>query len=485
MTRQQDLTAANGRIANALVTRAGGLASQAFRNLGSWRDDDIDRYLSQIAPALSGIKRESAKSTIAFYKQIALETGQDFTQPVITASDIATKTLRNGVDTSMVYRRPFVDMRTALSKGKNVSEAIEAGARRANSLASTEVQLARRGAGLKARSANDNIVGYVRTLTGLENCGLCYVASTQRYTRGNLLPIHPGCDCGEMPIYGNQDPGQVINDIRLEAAHENVQQRFGISDRGGREIDYRKIQIQEHGEMGPVLTVRGNSFSGTDNLEFKQEKYTSIDNLVSDADSIATDIDITYDYKAPKEANGNVPMQVLMEKSGKGGKPTVVNSVSDLSENQVWYRGASNDNIDGFVNKDRHRIGLGVYGDGYYFAETLDTAESYARMSQGKVMKAGLKPNAKIFEIERVVQGQGSDIASEAADKLNFYVNGKFPSEAEEAIAENYFANDTDAFTTDLILQGYDGFRIKQTPTASKESYLVVFNRQAMEVVDG
>lgn len=276
MTRQQDLTAANGRIANALVTRAGGLASQAFRNLGSWRDDDIERYLSQIAPALSGIKREAAKSTIAFYKQIALDTGQDFTQPVITASDIATQTLRNGVDTSMVYRRPFVDMRTALSKGKTVGEAIEAGARRANYLASTEVQLARRGAGLKARSANDNIVGYVRTLTGLENCGLCYVASTQRYTRGDLLPIHPGCDCGEMPIYGDQDPGQVINDIRLEAAHENVQQRFGISDRGGREIDYRKIQIQEHGEMGPVLTVRSNSFTNPARADVDPVSYLDL-----------------------------------------------------------------------------------------------------------------------------------------------------------------------------------------------------------------
>lgn len=276
MTVQQDLTAGNGQIANALVTRAGSLASTAFQNLGSWRDEDIQRYLRQIGPALTGVKREAAKSTLAFYQEIANVTGQDFTQPLITASDIATQTLRNGVDTSVVYRRPFVDMRTALANGSTMTDAIQSGARRANYLASTEVQLARRNAGLKARSANDNIVGYVRTLTGLENCALCYVASTQRYTRGELMPIHPGCDCGEMPIYGDQDPGQVIDDIRLEAAHENIKKRFGITDRGGREIDFRKIKITEHGEMGPMLTVRGNKFTNQAQANMEPINYLDL-----------------------------------------------------------------------------------------------------------------------------------------------------------------------------------------------------------------
>ena len=73
------------------------------------------------------------------------------------------------------------------------------------------------------------------------------------------MPIHPGCDCGEMPIYGTQDPGQVINELRLDATHQSVATRFGISDAGAREIDYRAIKITEHGEMGPMLTVRGQA----------------------------------------------------------------------------------------------------------------------------------------------------------------------------------------------------------------------------------
>lgn len=259
MTVLQDLTAANGRLGNAYVAGAGKVARTAFENLGSWRDADVERYLRQIGPALTGVKLKAAKSSVAFYKAMADLTGQDFTQPVITASDLTTKALRKGAGTSLVYNRPFVDLRTALSKGQSMTQAIEAGAKRAEYLASTEVQLARRNAGLKARNANDRIVGYIRTLTGMENCALCYVASTQRYTRGELMPIHPGCDCGEMPIYGNQDPGQVINELRLDAVHQSVETRFGVSDAGAREIDYRAIKITEHGEMGPMLTVRGQS----------------------------------------------------------------------------------------------------------------------------------------------------------------------------------------------------------------------------------
>lgn len=262
MTVLQDLTAANTRIGNRLVNSAGTLAKNAFLNLGSWRDADVDRYINQIAPTLTGIKLQASRSTVAFYKAMADLNGEDWTGVVSTASDVSTKALRRGVGSEIVYKRPFVDMRTALANGQSMTDAINAGALRAQQLASTEVQLARQNAGLKARNANDRIVGFIRTLSGMENCALCYVASTQRYTRGDLLPIHPGCDCGEMPIYGTQDPGQVINEVRLDAAHEAVNTRFGAWAADARTIDYRAIKIVEHGEMGPLLTIKGQSALG-------------------------------------------------------------------------------------------------------------------------------------------------------------------------------------------------------------------------------
>lgn len=254
MTIRTDLALASGNITTPLIRNAGRVAGGLFSTLGSWRDDDILRYVAQLNPVLGGAKQQASRATVAFYENIAKLTGQPFNRPVIAASDLATKTLRNNITSETLFTRPFVDMRRGLANGATMTTAIEAGARRANQLAQTEVQLAKRQVGYKVRQANQNIVGYIRTLTGSENCALCYVASTQRYHKGDLLPIHPGCDCGEMPLYGTDDPGQIINQQRLDATHEAVEARFGEFDRSAREIDYRNIMVADHGEMGPVLT---------------------------------------------------------------------------------------------------------------------------------------------------------------------------------------------------------------------------------------
>jgi hypothetical protein len=254
MTIRTDLALASGNITTPLIRNTGRVAGGLFSTLGSWRDDDVLRYVAQLNPVLGGAKQQASRATVAFYQNIARLTGQPFNRPVIAASDLATKTLRNNITSETLFTRPFVDMRRGLANGATMTTAIEAGARRANQLAQTEVQLAKRQVGYKVRQANQNIVGYIRTLTGSENCALCYVASTQRYHKGDLLPIHPGCDCGEMPLYGTDDPGQVIDQQRLDATHENVLKRFGESDKSARSIDYRNIMVSNHGEMGPTLT---------------------------------------------------------------------------------------------------------------------------------------------------------------------------------------------------------------------------------------
>lgn len=272
MTVRQDLTDGNSRLGRRIIDGAARVAGQTFLNLGDWRDADAERYLNLIRDPLTSLKNEGAKSTLAFYGAMAQLEGETFTRPTIAKSALTTSALRNGVDEATVWKRPFVTMRTALAHGKSMKEAVDLGAARAEYLASTEVQLARRGAGLQARSSNERIVGYIRTLTGAENCALCYVASTQRYKKSDLLPIHPGCDCGEMPIYGRQDPGQVIDEMRLSKTHQAIEERFGISDPGAREPDYRRILIKDHGEIGPTLTVRGQDFTGPNNLSLKGTK---------------------------------------------------------------------------------------------------------------------------------------------------------------------------------------------------------------------
>jgi len=262
MATQQEILAAYSRLSSRIVRGTGNRMASVFSNLGSWRDEDFERFFELASKTLSGAALQAARLQVAFYQQMASLRGETFVIPQLLSADFTTQVLRNGVSPREVYRRPFVDLYRALSEGRTMTEAIQLGANRISSIASTDVQLARRNAGFGVRDRNSRIVGFARTLTGAENCALCYVASTQRYTRGDLLPIHPGCDCGEMPIYGNQDPGQVIDELRLEATHEAIQDRFGVSDRAARAIDYRQIAIREHGELGPVLTVAEQNFTG-------------------------------------------------------------------------------------------------------------------------------------------------------------------------------------------------------------------------------
>lgn len=266
MPTQAELLDAYNRLSSRLVRETGRKLSDVFVGLGSWRDADFRRFYPIALQLINGASLQGARLQTAFYQQMAEVQGERFIAPPVRATDYTTEALRNGAASEEVLRRPFVDLYTALDNGKTITDAINAGALRISSIASTEVQLARRNAGFSARGRNDRIVGFARTLTGAENCALCYVASTQRYTRGDLLPIHPGCDCGEMPIYGTQDPGQVIDELRLNATHEAVEQRFGFFDPGARQIDYRQIAIREHGELGPMLTVADQNFTGPNDL---------------------------------------------------------------------------------------------------------------------------------------------------------------------------------------------------------------------------
>jgi hypothetical protein len=266
------------RLNTRLIRGAGSFASNVFVNLGSWRDDDVIRYQSLVTPQLEGVKLQIAQLQSAYYQEVAKAQGQSFTPAPVRRADLTEQNLRNGVSSSEVYRRPFVSMYTQLAAGVAVGVALNAGAVRASSIASTDVQLAARFAGFKQRANNTNIVGYRRVLTGSENCALCAIASTQRYRRDQLKPIHPGCDCTEEPLYGDFDPGQVIDPEGLDSIHQALQQQLGISDDQARDAgigklvqyedevrlaDFTEIVVtREHGEYGPTLVWRDQKFTG-------------------------------------------------------------------------------------------------------------------------------------------------------------------------------------------------------------------------------
>lgn len=222
-------------------------------SLPHYRASAVEDMIQAITPRVTAGQLRIADLTRAYLAQCARELGWKVILPPIDQDEIRGA---RGVDPRIVYRRPAVDVYTALAAGKPLPQAAAEGRLRLTQLIGGDMQLA------KVHASRQSMRGYPeegqfyrRVLTGRENCALCVVASTQRYYRGDLLPIHPGCDCDVQPLPPGLAVNQVIDEGLLEQVHQITADRLGVSDRGGRTPDYRKLlTVSEHGEYGPTLS---------------------------------------------------------------------------------------------------------------------------------------------------------------------------------------------------------------------------------------
>lgn len=222
-------------------------------SLPHYRTSAVEDMIEAITPRVTAGQLRIADLTRAYLAQCARELGWKVVLPSIDQDEIRGA---RGVDPRVVYRRPAVDVYTALAAGKPLPQAAAEGRLRLTQLIGGDMQLA------KVHASRQSMRGYPeegqfyrRVLTGRENCALCVVASTQRYYRGDLLPIHPGCDCDVQPLPPGLAVNQVIDEGLLEQVHQITADRLGVSDRGGRTPDYRKLlTVSEHGEYGPTLS---------------------------------------------------------------------------------------------------------------------------------------------------------------------------------------------------------------------------------------
>lgn len=85
-----------------------------------------------------------------------------------------------------------------------------------------------------------------------KSCGLCIVASTMMYTRGDLLPIHSGCNCETAEVYivdGKEyDPGNQINIQDLGVFYAEAGNSYH-----GWDLKRQRYEVFDHPEYGPTL----------------------------------------------------------------------------------------------------------------------------------------------------------------------------------------------------------------------------------------
>jgi hypothetical protein len=260
--------------AAAIRTQVVTFIDTVWAGLGDYRDADIDQFVHLAGPVLDAGQHLTAALTDAYLAALENITLGTATGPAgIPPEAVSTEALR-GVPTDELLRRPAVELYTHLAHGEPFNVALERATRRATSVTETNLQLAKTHAAAHVLDTKPNVAGYRRSLKGPASCALCIVASTQRYHRKQLMPIHPGCDCGVITIYADRDPGQVIDPARLAGVQDRIAERFGAFSEEGRTVPGVKLDTGEpatykdvlvthtHGEIGPVLGVRGQQFTG-------------------------------------------------------------------------------------------------------------------------------------------------------------------------------------------------------------------------------
>ncbi|MDX2575888.1 hypothetical protein PV332_10390 [Streptomyces scabiei] len=255
-----------GSSVRGVWTNVLGRVNRSFVGLGSWRDADVRTFQRQALPIVLAGERQIATLTASYLEQLYKAEADDVHRVSVDLDAVTGEALR-GVAPADVYERPFVELRMALSDGASLDDAVKRGAHRLETITKTDLQLARTHT---VREVADDMPRFeytVRELQGEYDCALCMIASTQRYHKRDLAPIHPGCDCLVKTVTAEYDPGQIIDEDRLERIHELVEEALGTFDRGGRAVDYRKVIIShEHGEIGPVLGFAGQRFTGPDDI---------------------------------------------------------------------------------------------------------------------------------------------------------------------------------------------------------------------------
>lgn len=258
------LVAAYLRRYNRLRIATGTTVGRLWDRFGGVDDTAQTAFAERAATTVAAAQAVTATTTDGYLAAaLTLQSGELFAPTGLRPA------YPRPVDPSDVYRRGSVTARTVLAAGGPLHDALSAGRARMVDTAETDVALTQRATTVEVLSSDERVVGYRRVLTG-KSCALCATASTQRYHTGQLMPIHGHCDCGVAPIYGNRDPGHIINrplvaDLknagRVGGDPDYWQSRRITVDADG-SVHLPDIAVRDHGELGPVLTERSHDFTG-------------------------------------------------------------------------------------------------------------------------------------------------------------------------------------------------------------------------------
>ncbi len=237
-----------------LVERIIRLLRTELATFDGWYSDALVAELAgasadKVLVGQSGI----ANLTDAYLARVASLATDRAISPAGVAPGVS-RSLRIGQpNLAAVYARLGPDFRWRRSQGADEPAARAATLIRAEVMADTDMSLA-----FRRQVVNFNerrgVERYRRVLRSEKPCGLCLAASDRLYSKSSLLPIHGRCRCVVMPVSFSSDPGSTLSNSDLPALYQAAG--------GTSAAKLKRVTVEQHGELGPVLTVKGQQFRG-------------------------------------------------------------------------------------------------------------------------------------------------------------------------------------------------------------------------------
>lgn len=264
----QNLVTANGDGRAALTDNLVATIADIVRSFTGWYDDlAVRRMAKDIATQVRPAQRLVAAQESAYLGQATTLMSDRTIRPSRLLTPTQVDGLRAGVRPDDVYARLANQYRYERAKGSPQPDAtiLHHVETRADVMAQTDVALAARQQWERFFTEN-KITGYRRIihpeLSKGGTCGLCIAASDRIYHSSRLMPIHARCACGVLPVIGGFDAGSSLNNLSMRDLYGNAAGDSKRSGTSAADLKRTRYQVNEHGELGPVLSAQGDAFRG-------------------------------------------------------------------------------------------------------------------------------------------------------------------------------------------------------------------------------
>lgn len=243
--------------AAGVTESATGTATAAWASFTGWYSATA---VAEQAAAVADLSLSGQDAITGMFSQYVAELVALLRGDRISVPRIPRRPIRNGADPVRVHSRPAELFKETFAITGDEIEAQRQAIERAARLMQDDLMLIARQAQMETMEELE-VKRYRRVLrpelSESGPCGLCVVAADRIYKIDDLLPLHGRCKCETVPVEDGLDVGLKLNRADLKRIYAAA----GGST-AGKDLKRVRVQINEHGELGPVLSTRGHRFTG-------------------------------------------------------------------------------------------------------------------------------------------------------------------------------------------------------------------------------